>query len=125
MEDELRIHKRLIPHAVVLDLHGDLSKSSEEGLLGFHPWEQGLEENRRFLVLNLTGVPYINSMGIAVLIRIVRALSKVGSHSFAYGVTPHYQKLFRMVGLTAHLMIYPDEYSIIQRIEALQNDSSV
>ena len=118
MDNELKIQQRTPANALVLDLSGDLSKQSEEKLLGYMDWEQGLEEGRRHLVLNLTEVSYINSMGIAVLIRIVRALSKAGCQTFAYGVTPHYQKLFRMVGLTEYMLIYPDEYSILQRIEA-------
>lgn len=71
------------------------------------------------MVLNFTGVPYINSLGIALLIRLVRTTAKAGNQTFAYGITPHYQKLFLMVGLTEYMMVYPDEYSILQRIEAL------
>jgi anti-anti-sigma factor len=119
MESPFRIDVRQTPKALILDLHGDLSKQAEEGLLAFRNWEQGLEQGRTFLLLNLTGVHYINSMGIAVLIRLVRTLSRAGCQTFAYGVTPHYQKLFRMVGLTGYMMIYPDEYSVSQRIEML------
>ncbi|MED4600131.1 STAS domain-containing protein [Paenibacillus validus] len=120
MDSQFRADMRTHVKTVIIDLYGDLSNQSEEGLLGLREWELGLGQNKRFLILNFTQVPYINSMGIAVLIRIVRSLMKTGCQTFAYGVTPHYQKLFRMVGLTEYIMIYPDEYSILQRIETIQ-----
>src|SRR5690606_24164175 len=100
---------------------GDLTKSSEDYMLGLLPWEQGLGETKHYLVINFTDVPYINSAGIAILIRIVRAGLKGEFETFAYGLNSHYQKLFRMIGLTEHMVIYPDEYSIMQRIEHLKN----
>lgn len=119
MEASFRAEFRLLPGVLIVDMQGDLSKSADEGLLALRRWEEGLEGDRRYLVLNFAGVPYINSLGIAVLIRMVRAGAKGGYQTFAYGVTPHYQKLFRMVGLTEYMMIYPDEYSVMQRIGTL------
>jgi anti-anti-sigma factor len=119
VEKQLHVHIRYKEQACILDMRGDLSKEAEQELLGLCSWEEGLAGGRKYLILNFTEVPYINSLGIAVLIRIVRAGRKGGYESFAFGVTPHYQKLFRMVGLTEYMMLYPDEYAIEQRIEML------
>lgn len=108
------------PLIMALDLQGDLTKQAEEALLQLRPWQEGLDEGRSYLVLNLTRVPYINSAGIAVLIRLSRAGAKGGFLTFAYGITPHYEKLFRMVGLTDYMVIYPDEHAITERIAALE-----
>lgn len=120
MDQSFRVEKRTVDEAVIYDLYGDLSTQSEDTMLGLNAWEQGLEQGKRYLILNLTHVPYINSIGIAVLIRIVRSVMRSGCQTFAFGVSPHYQKLFRMVGLTEYMMIYPNEYAIIQRIELLR-----
>lgn len=122
MDKHFRAESRFTAHAVILDLYGDLSNQSEECLLSLNDWERGLQDGKRYLIINFMQVPYINSMGIAVLIRIVRSLAKAGCQTFAYGVTAHYQKLFRMVGLTEFMAVYPDEYSISQRIEAMQEN---
>lgn len=119
MNSEFSAALRPFPYGYVLDISGDLTKSSEEVLLHLNPWEQGLGKGGRFLVINFRDVPYINSAGIALLIRIVRAGLKGGYETFAYGLSSHYQKLFRMIGLTEHMMIYPDEYAIMQRIDDL------
>lgn len=120
MDQSIRIDIRYVFHSMIIDLQGDLTKQAEASLLHMRDWSKGLEDDRKFLILNLKQVPYINSAGIAVLIRLVRAGQKGKFQTFAYGVTSHYEKLFRMVGLTDYMTIYPDEYSILERISALE-----
>lgn len=119
MEQSFHVSTRHMLHCMIIDMQGDLTKTSENHLLNLHKWEQGLAGEQTYLILNLSKVPYINSAGIAILIRLVRFGQKGNFQTFAYGVTPHYEKLFRMVGLTEYMMIYPDEYSIIERISDL------
>lgn len=121
MENRFEVQVRSFDQGLILDMAGDLTKEAEELLLGLRDWEKGLD-GKRYLVFNFTKVPYINSTGIAILIRIARAGPKGSFHSFAYGISPHFQKLFRMIGLTEYLMIYPDEYSILQRIQDLADN---
>jgi len=101
----------------LLTLRGDLSKEAETALLGARPWESGLEGGKTALVIDFSDVAYINSAGIAALIRLVRAGRAGGFRTYAFGVNPHYQKLFRMVGLTEWMAIYPSEYAAAERIE--------
>lgn len=119
MEQAFQMTERIFPGGLILDLSGDLTRSAEDLILQHHTWEHGLPDARKYLVLNFSHVPYINSAGIASLIRLTRTGMKSGFLTFAYGLTPHYQKLFRMVGLTEHMMIYPDEFSVLRRIEDL------
>jgi stage II sporulation protein AA (anti-sigma F factor antagonist) len=112
----------MLANAVMYDLYGDLSREAEETLLALRDWEVEPAAGEICRVFNFTHVPYINSIGIAVLIRIVRSVAKAGGQTFAFGVTAHYQKLFRMVGLTEYLMIYPNEYAVVQRIGHLTGE---
>ncbi len=105
---------------MVLKLAGDLTKAAEADLLEGPGGAGSLGEDVRFLALDLSRVPYINSGGMAVLIRLARNGKKAGVHTFAWGVTPHYEKLFRMVGLTEFVMLYPDEFAVFERIESLE-----
>lgn len=120
MDHSFQVTQRQLEQAIILDLNGELAHQAEQALLELWAWEQGLEGGRRFLVLNFTGVSYINSMGIAVLIRLVRALPQPDCLAFAYGLTAHYQKLFRMVGLLEHIAVYPNEVAVMQRIGHMQ-----
>ncbi len=123
MEQSFRVSIRTMLHCMILDMQGDLTKKVEDDLLKLHKWEQGLEGDRDYLILDLSKVPYINSAGIAILIRLIRYGQKGNFQTFAYGVTPHYEKLFRMVGLTEYMMIYPDEYSVLERIRSIYENT--
>ncbi|MBM7566428.1 STAS domain-containing protein [Paenibacillus sacheonensis] len=118
-EQPFSMHTRKFEGGMVLELNGDLTKSAEAKLISVLEQETELGLGVRFLALDLTKVEYINSGGMAVLIRLARMGSKAGVHTFSWGVTPHYEKLFRMVGLTEYMMIYPNEFAVMQRIEAL------
>lgn len=122
MNQPLHVAMRQEGNVWILDLQGDLTKTVETDLFSLQNWEDGLEQGGSYLIFNFTEVGYINSLGIAVLIRIVRALHKAGCPAFACGLSPHYAKLFRMVGLTEYMTIYDDEYAILQRIERLEGD---
>jgi anti-sigma B factor antagonist len=118
-EQPFSMHTRKFPGSLVLELSGDLTKSAETKLLSLLEQEAELGHGVRFLALDLTKVEYINSGGMAVLIRFARMGSKAGVHTFSWGVSSHYEKLFRMVGLTEYMMIYPNEFAVMQRIEGL------
>lgn len=120
MNQPLIVSTRQQGHAFIIDMDGDLTKSAETDLFTLQAWDKGLEQGCSYLIFNFSSVGYINSLGIAVLIRIVRALHHANHAVFAYGISSHYKKLFRMVGLTEYMAIYDDEYSIIQRISAEQ-----
>ncbi|HZG88356.1 STAS domain-containing protein [Paenibacillus sp.] len=123
MNQEVSVVVRETERCTFVHLRGDVTKQAEDALLGARPWQDGLEGGKRRLVIDFTEVPYVNSAGIAVLIRLVRLGLKSGFRTFAYGVNAHYQKLFRMVGLTEYMAIYPDEYAVLQRIEEEEEEA--
>ncbi len=116
LENEFSISTRETENSMILDLSGDLTKQAEEKLLQLRDWDKGLDLGKRYLILNLTNVHYMNSNGIAILIRLVRSSVRGSYQTFAYGLTSHYKKLLRMVGLTVHLMIHSTEEEILAQI---------
>lgn len=118
LENEFSMAIREVGEGMFLDLKGDLTKQAEEMLLQFRDWTEGLEPGKRYLILNFTNVAYINSYGIAILIRLVRIGAKEGFQTMAYGLNSHYKKLLRMVGLTEYMSIHNDETEILQQILA-------
>lgn len=119
MNKALQIEVRPFEHGSILHMQGHLTKQAEEAIRPLYQKEPDNSEKRNYLLLDFTDVPYINSAGIALLIRLVRSRLKGNVHSFAYGLSPHYQKLFRMIGLSDYLVIYPDEYTVMARVEEL------
>lgn len=109
---------RWLERAIVLDLKGDLTKLAEPLLLN-GSWQQNLPAVSGFplnVVVNFTGVPYINSSGMASIIRMIRMGVKQKRVYYAYGLNEHYRKLFRMVGLMDYLRMAPDEAAVLEEL---------
>ena len=52
---------------------------------------------------------YINSSGIAILIGVLAETKKRAQTVRMAGLSPHFQKIFSMVGLTKYAPIFPSE----------------
>ena len=90
-----------------LRFEGDISSTSKDAVLGSY---QSLPKEKTSLVLlDFTKVEYINSSGIALVIQMLMEANKNAQKIAAFGLTPHFQKVFTMVGITKYASLYPDE----------------
>src|SRR5208282_476345 len=90
----------------VLRFAGDITSTSQAAVLGTY---QGLPETSKRILLDFSKVEYLNSSGIALIIQLLYAASQKGQKVQTFGLTPHFQKVFTMVGITKYTKIYPDE----------------
>ena len=93
--------------ATILTFSGDISSTSKEAILeAYHGIGSGLTH----ILLDFTGVDYINSSGIAIIIQMLLEASKAGARTIGiFGLSPHFQKVFTMVGINKYAVLYPDE----------------
>ena len=91
----------------ILAFAGDISSASKEAILGAY---EALNGTAGEVLLNFTGVEYINSSGIAIIIQVLLEAKKAGSRSIGiFGLSAHFQKVFTMVGIAKYAALYPDE----------------
>lgn len=88
----------------VLRFSGDISSNSREPVLG--AWQN---VSSGPVLLDFTRVDYINSSGIALIIQMLMEADKTGRKVAAFGLTPHFQKVFTMVGIAKYAGLYKDE----------------
>jgi anti-anti-sigma regulatory factor len=74
---------------VILAFSGDISSASKDAILAAY---HGLEVAASPLLLDFTAVDYINSSGIGI-----------------FGLSPHFKKVFTMVGISKYANLYEDE----------------
>jgi len=91
----------------ILRFSGDISSASQDAILGTFNRLSASEQAR--LMLDFTKVDYINSSGIALVIQLLMQASKAGGTVSLFGLTPHFQKVFTMVGITKYAQIHADE----------------
>ena len=61
------------------------------------------------MALDFSKVPYLNSSGIALVIQLLMDANKSGRKVSILGLTPHFQKVFTILGLAKHTTLHTDE----------------
>ncbi len=86
---------------------GDISSASKDAVVGSY---EALDHAMvKHILLDFKGVEYLNSSGIALVIQVLMAANKAGEKIGICGLTPHFTKVFTMVGITKYATLYPDE----------------
>ena len=90
----------------VLSFSGDISSSSRDAVVGAY---EALESGtHRRVVLDFSHVSYLNSSGIALVIQVLMEAKKSGQTIAICGLSPHFTKVFTMVGITKYASLYAD-----------------
>ena len=92
----------------VLRFSGDITSASQPAILGTY---EGLPDTVKRILLDFSKVDYLNSSGIALVIQMMIAASKRGQTIHSFGLSPHFMKVFTMVGITKYTTLHPDEAS--------------
>jgi anti-anti-sigma factor len=95
----------------VLRFEGDIASTSKDAVLGIY---QSLPKaTNKIVLLDFTKVDYINSSGIAQVIQMLIEASNGGQKVYAYGLSPHFIKVFTMVGITKYAGLFPDQAAAV------------
>ena len=65
------------------------------------------------VLLNFSGVEYINSTGIALIVGVLASARKNGHSVTACGLADHYREIFEITRLSDFMQIFPDEASAV------------
>jgi anti-sigma B factor antagonist len=91
----------------ILAFSGDISSASKDAILNAY---HGLSGGTSKILLDFTGVDYINSSGIAIIIQMLLEAGKAGTQSIGiFGLSAHFQKVFTMVGINKYAAMHKDE----------------
>jgi anti-sigma B factor antagonist len=91
----------------VIRFEGDIASTSKDAVLGTY---QSLpKQTTKLVVLDFTRVEYINSSGIALVIQMLIEAANSGQKVSAFGLSPHFTKVFTMVGITKYAGLFTSE----------------
>ncbi len=91
----------------ILAFSGDIASTSKDAMMSAY---HGLEAAAQKVLLDFKGVDYVNSSGIAIIIQLLLEANKNGGRTIGiFGLTPHFVKVFTMVGVAKYAAISPDE----------------
>lgn len=87
-----------VPDEVRVQMHGDLDNRADEALGAAYNQVASLGSMR--LTLDFRKVGYINSTGIALVVRLLADARRDGRKVRAIGLSAHYQEIFRITRLS-------------------------
>lgn len=98
----------------ILAFSGDIASTSKDAILASYHAVNGSVKK---ILLDFKGVDYINSSGIAIVIQMLLEAHKAGQRTVGIcGLSPHFVKVFTMVGVAKYATISPDETSALAKL---------
>ena len=107
LEDELNVSIRERDTVAIIDLIGDVTTFAEEKINS--AYTKVTDIGAKKILLNFRQNDYINSAGIAILIGVVTEVNRNNQRLAVSGLSQHFQRIFRMVGLSQYIDIYQEE----------------
>lgn len=95
----------------IIDLHGEINAFGEEALNA--AYAEAAQGQPKTVLLNFSGVDYINSTGIALIVGLLAQARKAGRRLTTTGLSQHYLEIFQITRLSDFMNIYPDEASAL------------
>jgi anti-anti-sigma factor len=116
-DDELTVRIRQHQNEIaILDLIGDVTTFAEEKINA--AYHEVTMYGARTVLMNFRENDYLNSAGIAILIGIVTEVNRHQQQLAFSGLSQHFQKIFRMVGLAQYAEIYQDEEEALRHLNS-------
>lgn len=91
----------------VVDVSGDVTAGSEDVLMDAYTRASG--DATKAIVLNFSGLEYMNSGGIGLVVTLLVRANRQKQRLFAYGLNDHYRQIFELTRLDEAIGIYDDE----------------
>lgn len=111
-QNQIVIERRGV--VTLLDVKGDVTSASE---VVFNDTYKGLDAgSAETILLKFDESAYINSGGIAVLIQMLAETQRNNQKVGITGLSEHFKKIFKMVGITKFANIYPSVDEAVQNL---------
>jgi anti-sigma B factor antagonist len=115
-ETTVKMNVRWIsPTTSVIDIEGDVNGFVENELMQAYTEASSPQGGTatRNIVLNFSGLEYMNSSGIGLLVTLLIRVNRQGQRMLAYGLSEHYQHIFELTRLTDAIGIYGTEDEVL------------
>jgi anti-sigma B factor antagonist len=95
------------PNISIIDIHGDVTGFAENILMD--AFSQASNGSTHGILLNFSGMDYMNSSGIGLLVTLLIRTQRQKQKLMACGLSEHYEEIFKLTRLNEAIGIYADE----------------
>lgn len=100
----------------IIDILGEVSSFAENVLA--EAYAQASSPTTRVVILNFSGLEYMNSSGIGLLVTFLIRANRQKQRLLAYGLSEHYQHIFELTRLNEAIGIYETEAAAVAAANA-------
>ncbi len=93
--------------ASVVDIKGDVTAACEDVLM--EAYNEASGDGASAILLNFSGLEYMNSGGIGLLVTLLVRANRQHQRLLAYGLSDHYRQIFELTRLDDAIGIYDSE----------------
>jgi anti-sigma B factor antagonist len=98
----------------IIDIVGEINAFAENALMDAYTQANGA--GAKNIVLNFTGLEYMNSSGIGLLVTLLIRTNRQKQRLIAFGLTEHYVQIFELTRLNEAISIYQSEAEALTAI---------
>lgn len=91
----------------IIDITGEVNAFAETALMD--AYAEACSPTTHVVILNFTGLEYMNSSGIGLLVTFLIRANRQKQRLLAYGLSQHYQHIFELTRLNEAIGIYQSE----------------
>ena len=99
-------------HTRVIDIQGDITAASEDVLM--EAYGRASDEGVQAIILSFTGLDYMNSGGIGLLVTLLVRAQRQHQRMLAYGLSDHYRQIFELTRLDEAVSIHDGEHDALE-----------
>jgi anti-sigma B factor antagonist len=102
--------------AAIVRIGGDVTSASEAELTA--AFGEGLDGGARAVILDFSGMEYMNSGGIGLLVTLLVRAQRAGARLLAAGLSDHYRQILALTRLDEAIEIHPTEAAALATVPA-------
>jgi anti-sigma B factor antagonist len=100
--------------AGILDIQGEVTSAAENSLMD--AYTQASSSHAQAIILNFSGLEYMNSSGIGLLVTLLIRVNRQKQRLLAFGLSDHYRQIFELTRLNEAIGIYGSEAEVLKAV---------
>jgi anti-sigma B factor antagonist len=99
----------------IIDLMGDVTGEADHALTDAYE----MARHAKFIILNFSGLEYMNSSGIGLLVTLLIRTQRHGQKLMAFGLSDHYREIFELTRLNEAIEMFISEADALTAAKAV------
>ena len=113
----IMIARRVNPTASIIDIQGEVSAFAEQVLMD--AYAEASTSTTSAIILNFSGLEYMNSSGIGLLVTLLIRVNRQKQRLLAFGLSQHYRNIFEITRLSEAIGIYDTETQALAAVHTV------